>query len=44
LQNRFSTVEMGAVSAQTGEGMDELKAKLEKWLESAWRKRPVECN
>jgi len=44
LQNRFSTVEIGAVSAQTGEGMDELKAKLEKWLESAWRKRPVECN
>jgi GTP-binding protein len=42
LQNRFSTVEIGAVSAQTGEGMDELKAKLEKWLESAWRKRPVE--
>ena len=44
LQNQFSTVEIGAVSAQTGEGMDELKAKLEKWLESAWRKRPVECN
>jgi GTPase len=42
LQNRFSTVEIGAVSAQTGEGMDELKAKLEKWLESAWRKRPVD--
>src|SRR5207249_4658325 len=28
LQNRFSTVEICAVSAQTGEGMDELKAKL----------------
>src|SRR6058998_3089209 len=28
LQNRFSTVEIGAVSAQTGEGMDALKEAL----------------
>src|SRR5213596_2775679 len=44
LQNRFPTIQTAAVSAQTGEGMDELKAKLEKWLERVWRKRPVECN
>jgi len=32
LQDRFSTVEIAAVSAQTGEGVEELIAKLEKWL------------
>ena len=32
LQNRFPTIETAAVSAQTGEGMEDLKAKLEKWL------------
>src|SRR6202051_2298657 len=35
LQDRFSTVEIAAVSAQTGEGVDELIAKLEKWLAKA---------
>src|SRR5207249_2405004 len=32
LQNRFPTIETAAVSAQTSEGMEDLKAKLEKWL------------
>src|SRR5437773_1998968 len=32
LQNRFPTIETAAVSAHTGEGMEDLKAKLEKWL------------
>ena len=35
LQDRFSTVEIAAVSAQTSEGVDELIAKLEKWLAKA---------
>ena len=35
LQDRFSTVETAAVSAQTGEGVEELIAKLEKWLAKA---------
>jgi len=35
LQDRFSTVEIAAVSAQTGEGVEELIAKLEKWLAKA---------
>jgi GTPase len=32
LQNRFSTIEIAALSAQTGEGLDDLRAKLEEWL------------
>jgi len=32
LQNRFPTIETAAVSAQTGEGMENLRTKLEKWL------------
>src|SRR6266516_7838913 len=35
LQDRFPTVEIAAVSAQTGEGVEELIAKLEKWLAKA---------
>ena len=35
LQDRFSTVEIAAVSAQTGEGVEDLIAKLEKWLAKA---------
>src|SRR5467141_1635261 len=35
LQHRFSTIEIAAVSAQTGEGVEELIAKLEKWLAKA---------
>src|SRR6266550_3043784 len=35
LQDRFSTVEIAAVSAQTGAGVEELIAKLEKWLAKA---------
>jgi GTP-binding protein len=42
LQNRFSTAEIAAVSSQTGEGMDDLRAKLEKWLESVWLPQSVE--
>src|SRR5438034_78357 len=32
LRKQFPTIETAAVSAQTGEGMEDLKAKLEKWL------------
>jgi GTP-binding protein len=32
LQNRFSAVEIAPVSAQTGEGLEALRAKLEAWL------------
>jgi GTPase len=32
LKNRFSNVETAALSAETGEGLEELRAKLEKWL------------
>jgi len=32
LQTRFPNIETAAVSAQTGEGIENLKAKLEKWL------------
>jgi GTP-binding protein len=32
LHKRFASVEVVAVSAKTGEGIDELKAKLQKWL------------
>jgi GTP-binding protein len=32
LQDRFSPVEIAALSAQTGEGLDDLRAKLEEWL------------
>jgi GTP-binding protein len=35
LQDRFPTVEIAAVSAQTGEGVEDLIAKLEKWLAKA---------
>src|SRR6266511_4647435 len=32
LKNRFSTVEIVALSAQTGLGLEDLRVKLEKWL------------
>jgi GTP-binding protein len=35
LRKQFSTVEIAAVSAQTGEGLEDLRAKLEKWLTNA---------
>jgi GTP-binding protein len=35
LRNRFRTVDLAAVSAQTGEGIEALKAKLETWLGAA---------
>ncbi len=41
LQDRFSTVEIAAVSAQTGEGMENLIAKLEKWLAKASQQQPI---
>jgi GTP-binding protein len=41
LQDRFSTVEIAAVSAQTGEGVEDLIAKLEKWLAKASQLQPI---
>jgi len=41
LKNRFSTVEIAALSAQTGEGLEDLRAKLEKWLTNASQPRPI---
>ncbi len=35
LRNRFSTVEISALSAETGEGLEDLRVKLEKWLVNA---------
>jgi GTP-binding protein len=32
LRNRFRTIEVAAISAQTGEGIDALRARLETWL------------
>lgn len=43
LQNRFSTVGISAISAKEGEGLEDLKAKLEKWLaESPPPRRPID--
>jgi GTP-binding protein len=41
LQDRFSTVEIAAVSAQTGKGVEDLIAKLEKWLAKASQRQPI---
>jgi GTP-binding protein len=41
LQDRFSTVEIAAVSAQTGEGVEDLIAKLEKWLAKASQRQLI---
>ena len=35
LRNRFSTVGIAAISALTGQGLEDLKMKLEKWLAEA---------
>jgi GTP-binding protein len=42
LRKQFSTVEIAAVSAQTGEGLEDLGAKLEKWLTNASQPRPID--
>jgi GTP-binding protein len=42
LQNRFATVEIAAVSAHTGEGMDDLKVKLENWFVNASQRQPID--
>jgi GTP-binding protein len=42
LRKQFSTVEIAAVSAQTGEGLEDLRAKLEKWLTNASQPRPID--
>jgi GTP-binding protein len=34
LRNRFPSIELAAISAKTGAGLDSLRRKLEKWLES----------
>jgi GTPase len=43
LKNRFSTVEIAALSAQTGEGLDELRVKLEKWLVNASERQLIDA-
>src|SRR5881394_485675 len=42
LQNRFSTVGIAAVSAKNGEGVEDLKAKLERWLTKASMPQPID--
>jgi len=42
LKNRFPTVEIAALSAQTGEGLENLRAKLEKWLLNASERKPID--
>jgi GTP-binding protein len=42
LKNRFSTVEIAALSAQTGEGLEDLRVKLEKWLVNASERHPID--
>ena len=42
LKNRFSTVEIAALSAQTGEGLEDLRVKLEKWLVNASEPQPID--
>jgi GTP-binding protein len=42
LKNRFSTVEIAALSAQTGEGLEDLRVKLEKWLVNASERQPID--
>jgi GTPase len=42
LRNRFSTVEFAALSAQTGQGLEKLRVKLEKWLVNASQRQSVD--
>jgi GTP-binding protein len=42
LKNRFSTVEIAALSARTGQGLEDLRVQLEKWLINASRRQPIE--
>jgi GTPase len=43
LKNRFSTVEIAALSAQTGEGLEDLRVKLELWVVNASERQPIDC-
>jgi len=42
LQNRFSAVEIAALSAQTGEGLEDVRVKLERWLVNASQPQPMD--
>jgi len=42
LQNRFSSVGIAAISAKNSEGVEDLKAKLEKWLTRAPLPQPID--
>lgn len=42
LQDRFATVDIAPVAAQTGKGMDDLKGKLENWLVNAWQLQSID--
>jgi GTPase len=42
LKNRFSKVEIATLSAQTGEGLEDLRVKLEKWLVNASEGQPID--
>ena len=42
LQNRFSSVGIAAISAKNGEGVEDLKAKLERWLTKAPMPQPID--
>src|SRR5207253_3286974 len=41
LQNRFFAVEIAALSAQTGEGLEDVRVNLEKWLVNAPQPQPI---
>jgi GTPase len=42
LKNRFSTVEIAALAAQMGEGLEDLRVKLKKWLVNASEGQPFD--
>src|SRR6266542_2088027 len=42
LQNRFSAVEIAALSAQTDEGLEDVRVKLERWLVNASQPQPMD--
>jgi GTP-binding protein len=42
LKNRFSNVGIAALSAQTGEGLEDLRMKLEKWLVNASERQSID--
>jgi len=40
LKNRFPTVEIAALSAQTSQGLEDSRVKLEKWLVNGSQRQP----